>query len=192
MSHEDTKSLRAAKTTPLCLRAFVVERICDRFMGERKGATPCQCWIVFATVSCRSNCTPRIRLVFHGEALGLVTSVGIHRRYRRWGMILCQDTRFPAQGESVLTDWSGKSPKSRKAVEFRRYLLVRLPPRMSHVGRRGVPSKPPRSSQLLFFSKSRTTSSAVIASSVMAGVKLLCFFALLQISNSSARASTSA
>ena len=138
------------------------------------------------------NCTPRICLVFHGEALGLVTSVGIHRRYRRWGMILCQDTRFPAQGESVLTDWSGKSPKSRKAVEFRRYLLVRLPPRMSHVGRRGVPSKPPRSSQLLFFSKSRTTSSAVIASSVMAGVKLLCFFALLQISNSSARASTSA
>ena len=51
MNHEDTKSPRTAKTAPLCLHAFVVERICGKFMGERKGSTPCQCWIVFATVS---------------------------------------------------------------------------------------------------------------------------------------------
>ena len=51
MNHENTKSLRAATTAPLCFRAFVVERICGRFIGERKGATPRQCWIVFATVS---------------------------------------------------------------------------------------------------------------------------------------------
>ena len=59
MNYEDTKSPRAAKTAPLCLRAFVVERICGRFMEEREGSTPCQYSIVFATVS------HRLLITFH-------------------------------------------------------------------------------------------------------------------------------
>merc|ERR1711964_429595 len=55
MSHEDTKSPRATTTAPLCLRAFVVERICGKFMGDRKGSTPRQCSIVFATVSFKGH-----------------------------------------------------------------------------------------------------------------------------------------
>ena len=55
MNHEDTKSPRAAITVPLCLRAFVVERICGKFMGDRKGSTLRQCSIVFATVSFRGH-----------------------------------------------------------------------------------------------------------------------------------------
>ena len=51
MNHDDTKLPRAMTTAPLCLRAFVVERICGKFMGEQKDSTPRQCSIVFATVS---------------------------------------------------------------------------------------------------------------------------------------------